>query len=179
MITDRQNESEAWFRVMMRDDLSEVLAIEAEAFIQPWSETDFLDVLDDPDTVALVAECHGGVIAYMLVAWNRGWISILSCAVETHHRRRGLGTKMIIPTIHAQLAGRCKGITVKVAERNLAAQLFFRSCGFRSVRILRDYFLNGQDFYVMQYLTPGSTTDVNDHAWPEDELIPLWEVKHA
>lgn len=179
MIADRHKESEIWFRVMMRDDLSEVLTIEAEAFVQPWSETDFLDILEDPDTVALIAKCDGDVVGYIFVAWNRGWTSILSCAVKSRYRGRGLGTKMMTSLIHAQVAGRCKGVLVKVPERNLEAQLFFRSCGFKFVRTLRSYLLDSQDVYVMQYLTPGSTADFSDDTWPEDELMPLWEVKHA
>ena len=43
-------------------------------------------------------------------------------------------------------------MTLEVRETNLAAQLFFRSLGFRAVNVLRNYYDDTpEDAYVMQY----------------------------
>ena len=43
-------------------------------------------------------------------------------------------------------------ITLEVRETNLAAQLFFRSAGFRAVSVLRAFYEDTpEDAYLMQY----------------------------
>ena len=43
-------------------------------------------------------------------------------------------------------------ITLEVRETNLAAQLFFRTQGFRAVRVLRSFYEDsGEDAFLMQY----------------------------
>jgi ribosomal-protein-alanine N-acetyltransferase len=43
-------------------------------------------------------------------------------------------------------------ITSEVRETNIAAQLFFRACGFRAVSVLRSYYGDAsEDAYVMQF----------------------------
>lgn len=167
------------FRLMMQDDLPEVFTIEAEAFVQPWSEADFCDVLQDPNTVALVAECDTLIVGYILTGWKGGWVRVLSCAVAADYRRRGIGARMIAPLVQARVDGQYKGLLVKVSERNLAAQLFFRSCGFTAARILHGCLFDGGDVYVMRHSLLPPPEEIETYTWPEDELVPLWEAKHA
>ncbi len=43
-------------------------------------------------------------------------------------------------------------ITLEVRETNLTAQLFFRSQGFRAVKVLRAFYEDsGEDAFLMQY----------------------------
>ena len=43
-------------------------------------------------------------------------------------------------------------ITLEVRETNLAAQLFFRTQGFKAMRVLRTYYEDsGEDAFLMQY----------------------------
>ena len=52
----------------------------------------------------------------------------------------------------ARTSHRRTRITLAVRERNLFAQLFFRSQGFRAVRVLRGYYEDsGEDAFLMQY----------------------------
>ncbi|MDO5566061.1 MAG: hypothetical protein Q4G59_05345, partial [Planctomycetia bacterium] len=70
-------------------------------------------------------------------------------------RRRRVGTQMSQKLI-SKLArpGRSR-ITFPVRERNLEAQLFFRSLGFRAVSILHKFYENTEeDAYLMQYQVP-------------------------
>ncbi len=49
-------------------------------------------------------------------------------------------------------------ITLEVRETNLAAQLFFRTQGFRAVNVLRNYYEDTpEDAYLMQYRYTPST----------------------
>jgi ribosomal-protein-alanine N-acetyltransferase len=56
-------------------------------------------------------------------------------------------------------------ITLEVRETNLAAQLFFRTQGFRAVRVLRSYYEDsGEDAFLMQYHLGGDGTEYGDDA---------------
>ena len=48
-----------------------------------------------------------------------------------------------------------------------------------AVRILRGYLMDDQDAYVMEYHVPERPIPRFDFDTTEDELIPLWEVKHS
>jgi ribosomal-protein-alanine N-acetyltransferase len=51
-------------------------------------------------------------------------------------------------------------ITLEVRETNLGAQLFFRSQGFRAVRVLRAFYEDsGEDAFLMQYKLADDTSD--------------------
>ena len=168
-----------WFRGMMRDDLREVLAIEAEAFAVPWSEQDLVDELEDPDCVVLVVESDTGILGYLIFDVDGEWIRIHSCAVKAEFRRQGIGRGMLHRLIATAAAGRQTGVVVKVAEGNLQAQLYFRSSGFRAIRTLRRHLVDGQDVYVMEYLMPGMEGRKRSPPRASDELVPLWDAKHA
>jgi ribosomal-protein-alanine N-acetyltransferase len=43
-------------------------------------------------------------------------------------------------------------VLLEVRETNLPAQLFFRSCGFRAISVLRDFYEDTpEDAYLMQF----------------------------
>jgi ribosomal-protein-alanine N-acetyltransferase len=51
-------------------------------------------------------------------------------------------------------------IVLEVRERNLPAQLFFRSLGYRATSVLKDFYQDTtEDAYLMQYVLPGSAAD--------------------
>ena len=73
--------------------------------------------------------------------------------------------------------GEGDGILTKIPEKNVGAQLFFRQCGFRAVRVLRAYLRHDQDVYVMEYSGRESNRDFASDI-SEDVLIPVREMKH-
>ncbi|HEV3083032.1 MAG TPA: ribosomal-protein-alanine N-acetyltransferase RimI, partial [Gemmataceae bacterium] len=49
---------------------------------------------------------------------------------------------------------------LEVRESNLPAQLFFKSQGFKAVRVLRRYYEDsGEDAYLLQYCLAGDVGD--------------------
>jgi len=71
------------------------------------------------------------------------------------------------------------GVLVKVPERNVGAQVFFRQCGFRVAKVLSGLLRDFQDVHVMKRSLPEWAFPDFDIGVPEDELIPFWAVKHA
>jgi ribosomal-protein-alanine N-acetyltransferase len=76
---------------------------------------------------------------------------VLNFAVLRSHRRLGVGAQMMAKLTAKLAPDRRNRIVLEVRETNLAAQLFFRSLGFRAVSVLRDFYQDtAEDAYLMQ-----------------------------
>jgi len=139
-------------RWTIRRDMPEVLAIEDACFPFPWSEEDFIRVMRQRNNIGMVAEVSERVAGSMLYELHRNRIHVLNFAVHPEFQRRGVGTAMVAKLISKLSPSRRNRIMLEVREGNLAAQLFFKSQGFRAVSLLRDFYEDTtEDAYLMQY----------------------------
>ena len=152
-------------RWMIRRDMPEVLAIEHASFEFPWCEEEFLRVLRQRNCIGMVAEQGEKVVGFMIYELHKAKLHILNFAVQPSHRRCGVGAQMVAKLVSKLSSHRRTRITLEVRETNLAAQLFFRSQGFRAVRVLRAYYEDsGEDAFLMQYQLVGDTTEGAENA---------------
>lgn len=146
------NHSDAHIRWMIRRDMPEVLAIEADCFDIPWSEDDFTAALRTRNTIGMVAEHDSEVVGFFLYELLKPRLHIIDFAVRRDARRHGVGRKMVGKLV-GKLSRSRRRLHVAVRETNLDAQLFFRSCGFRAISVLHDHYEDtDEDAYLMQYL---------------------------
>jgi ribosomal-protein-alanine N-acetyltransferase len=139
-------------RWMIRRDMAEVSTIEHEAFEFPWSEEGFTRCLRQRNCIGMVAELADSVVAFMIYELHRSRLHVLNFAVLRSHRRLGIGTQMMEKLIGKLTPDRRGRIQLEVRETNLAAQLFFRSLGFRATTVLKDFYQDStEDAYLMQY----------------------------
>jgi len=139
---------------MIRRDIPEVLAIEADSFEFPWLEEDFIRCRSQPACIGMVAEHEDRVVGFMVYELNKTRIHLLNLAVAEaeEYRRRGIGSQMVAKLIGKLSPDRRTRITLEVSETNLTAQLFFRNLGFRAVVVLHDlYDESTEDAYGMRY----------------------------
>ena len=141
-------------RWMIRRDMPEVLAIEAESFEFPWLEEDFFRHLRQRNTIGMIAEHENVVTGFMVYDLSKRKIQLMNFAVGVEFRREGIGTQMIEQLKGKLFSQRRTRIVLEIRESNLAAQLFFRSSGFRATSVLRNWFDNGEDAYQMEYRLP-------------------------
>lgn len=140
-------------RWMIRRDMPEVLGIEQEAFEFPWSDEDFTRCLRQRNCIGMVAEAGDSVVAFMIYELHRTRLHVLNFAVRRSHRRFGIGTQMMEKLATKLSAERRDRVLLEVRERNLPAQLFFRSLGYRAISVLKDFYEDTtEDAYLMQYL---------------------------
>jgi ribosomal-protein-alanine N-acetyltransferase len=152
MGSDQKQEVRVHIRWMIRRDMPEVLAIEAASFEFPWIEEDFVRCLRQRNCIGMVAEYDDQVVGFMIYELNKNRIQVLNFAVACQYRRRGVGTQMVAKLIGKLSAQRRTRIALEVRETNLAAQLFFRTIGFRAVSVLRNFYDDTpEDAYLMQY----------------------------
>jgi len=120
--------------LMGKKDLPEILAIEKESFISPWSEGMFVDELKVAHSQCLVARLShnkksmiGGYLIFWIVADEAHLHNI---AVKKEFRRQSLahGFMNVMKEISRQ-AG-VKAQTLEVRESNVEAIKLYRKCGF-------------------------------------------------
>ena len=141
-------------RWMIRRDMSDVLAIEREAFEFPWQEEDFIRCLRQRNCIGMVAEHDDRVAGFMVYEMHKTGIRLLNFAVAADLRFRGVGRRMVDALARKLSTQRRTRITLEVRETNLAAQFFFRSQGFRAVSVLHDRYEDAhEDAYVMELRT--------------------------
>jgi ribosomal-protein-alanine N-acetyltransferase len=143
-------------RWMIRRDMPEVLNIEQQSFEYAWTEEDFLRCLRQRNCIGMVAEQSEKVVGFMIYELHKSKLHILNFAVSPSCRRQQVGGQMIGKLIGKLSSHRRTKITLEVRETNLAAQLFFRSQGFKAVRVLRRYYEDsGEDAYLLHYCLAG------------------------
>ena len=138
-------------RYAISRDLPEVLAIEKESSEFPWSKEDFVRCFRCLNCVGIVSEYDDRVVGFMLFASSKTLIHILNLAVDPDYRHLGIGRQMVCRLIK-RLSSQRLIITSIVSAKNLLAQLFFRTNGFRVTSFLRKFYKNPvQDACLMQY----------------------------
>ena len=155
-------ETDIPIRWLIRCDMVDVLRIESASFDNPWIEDDFLNVMRQRNCNGMVAELAGRVVGFMIYELHKGNLEILDFAVDPRYRRQGVGRQMV-DRLKAKLSqqdrlkaklsqqGRTE-LRLLVRERNLVAQLFFRSQEFLAVDVLsNEYDDTDEDAYVMRY----------------------------
>ena len=153
MATTEADRLRIQLRWMIRRDMAEVLTIEQEAFEFPWSDEDFTRCLRQRNCIGMVAEVGDSVVAFMIYELHRTRLHVLNFAVRRSHRRLGIGAQMMGKLVAKLSVERRDRILLEVRERNLPAQLFFRSLGYRAISVLKDFYEDStEDAYLMQYV---------------------------
>jgi ribosomal-protein-alanine N-acetyltransferase len=139
----------------IKRDMGEVLVIENECFEFPWSEDDFTRTLRQRNAIIRVAEVGDCIAAYAIYELHPSNIRLLNFAVRADLHRRGIGAELLSSIKGKLIEGRRSKLIADVRESNLAAQLFFRSQGFKATAIIDSpYRDNDEDAYEFRYVLP-------------------------
>lgn len=142
-------------RWMIRRDMPEVLEIEHASFGFPWSEDDFMRCLRQRNYIGMVAEFGEKVAGFMVYEPHKTRLALLDFAVAPGFRRRGVGAALVRKLTGKLFAGRREKILLYVRDSNLAAQLFFRSVGFRATSVHHGFYdETDEDAYLFEYRIP-------------------------
>ena len=150
-VNDR-NELRVHIRWMIRRDMPEIVDIESLSFEFPWSEEEFVRCLRQRNCIGMVAEHGDRVVGFMIYELHKTRLHILNFAVHPDCRCHAVGLQMVNKLIGKLSHQRRSRILLEVRERNLPAQVFFRSLGFRAISVLRDFYEDTvEDAYLMEY----------------------------
>ena len=122
-------------------DVLSVGLIERQSFADPWGSREFTSALDSPQTIFLVAEDEGGVIVGYTIALAVAEESeILNIAVESAHRARGIGGRLLDAAISEVRKRGAEQVFLEVRESNSAARKLYESRGFDEISRRRGYY---------------------------------------
>jgi [ribosomal protein S18]-alanine N-acetyltransferase len=122
-------------------DVAGVVAIEREAFTQPWNRASFVDLVSAPEAIFLVADGQDGTLAAFAIAYVAADHSELAnLAVAKRARGKGLGRHLLEKVMESARARGARQMFLEVRESNAAAQALYTSVGFHAVARRRHYY---------------------------------------
>ena len=102
-----------------------------------------------PGAECLVAEAGGEIAGFILSEQEGERAHLITIDVLAPHRRRGAGTALLA-AIEQRLASRgVRQVTLETATDNPAAIVFWEKHGYRTVGVLKHYYLDRLDAYSM------------------------------
>ena len=147
-------DTQVFIRWMIRRDMPEVLRIENESFAECWTEEDFINALCCRNNIGMVIEVAECVVGFFIYEIARTQLTVLNFAIRPDCQRRGLGTAGINKLKSKLSKERRNKIVLQVRETNLAAQIFFRSQGFKATGLERSAYIDwygDEDVYRFEY----------------------------
>ncbi len=137
-------------RVLPRD-MDSVVELENACFDDPYPRY-FLEQLADahPDTFN-VAGAEGKILGYAVVDRWEDHDHLLSIAVRSDQRRRGIGQRLL-SALDATLRN-TRPMRLEVRKSNIAAIQFYSKNGFTESGVAERYYLDGEDALLMERRT--------------------------
>lgn len=138
-------------RSMELSDIDEVLEIEGEAFLAPWSRRSFVETIRSRISESLVLDQSGTIAAYIIFYAVDVEAHIMNLAVRADFRRRGYAKLIIHHVISLFRERDVSECYLEVRESNLKAQRLYKYFGFEVIgRRKRYYAETGEDALVMR-----------------------------
>jgi len=131
---------------MRRQDLPEVLAIEAASFALPWTAEMFENELAQGEVAQnLVARLAQGETSSPVVGYVCAWVvaeelHINNLAVGPRWRRRGIAGALLEAVLERGRARGARCAFLEVRASNLGAQALYRRHGFEAAGIRKRYY---------------------------------------
>ena len=147
-------------REVRLDDIDRVIYINRVTLPENYSKWFFMEHLEKWRDIFLVAEFKGEVVAYIMtrVEWGIGFFTlriikkghIVSIAVLPEYRRRGIATKLMVNVMKTLKEHyKCSEVYLEVRVSNTPAISLYEKLGFEKVKIIKGYYLDGEDAYIM------------------------------
>lgn len=137
------------FRHMRHADLPEVLAIEKQNYLFPWSEDVFIDCFR-AGYGCWVCEEMDKILGYGLLSIAVGEAHILNISVDPAEQGHGIGRRLLQHLIDTA-QGRAETMFLEVRPSNEVAIALYQDIGFNEIGVRKDYYPaeNGREDAIM------------------------------
>ncbi len=148
-------------RKAKKEDIPIVMYINKVSLPENYPEWFFEEHLERWGEAFYVAEVGGKVVGYVMsrVEFGAPYVvegsivkkgHIVSIAVLEGYRRRGIGRRLMENALRSlKEVYECKEVYLEVRVSNLPAIRLYEKLGFKKVRIIPMYYLDGEDAYLM------------------------------
>lgn len=133
--------TEIRIRRMTADDISQVAALEAIVFSEPWSLADFQKEAETPEHCYLVAVEEDGLLLGYCGCWEvAGEGQIYNVAVREESRGLGIGKKLLAELLRQETERGIREFTLEVRADNEPAIRLYHSLGFEDAGIRKNFY---------------------------------------
>lgn len=143
-----------FFRPATKDDIPELVALDHLCFPkeQAYGAHVFMDILNWPGALHIVAEHKGQIIGFVAGIPDKIFIHMITLDVHPDFRRKGLGNRLMdmIESMSKDL--NAKLVVLEVGVDNEAAINLYLARGYTTNGTLKNYYSNGKHAYVMSKL---------------------------
>ncbi|GAY25516.1 hypothetical protein ATG_07190 [Desulfurococcaceae archaeon AG1] len=158
--SDTFDDCEFRIREASHADLDKIIEINMKSLPEHYPRYFWEQHIEEWGKIFLVAEAPSGIIGYMMnrIENDEGFFKgdfvlrghVVSIAVLKEYRRRGVGKALMLEGMYRmkKIYG-AEEVVLEVRVSNEPATNLYRSLGFKVVRILRRYYMDGEDAYLM------------------------------
>ncbi len=160
LASDSFDDCEFRIREASYADLDKIIEINMKSLPEHYPRYFWEQHIEEWNKIFLVAETPNGIIGYMMnrIENDEGFFKgdfvlrghVVSIAVLKEYRRRGVGRALMLEGMYRmkKIYG-AEEVVLEVRVSNEPATNLYRSLGFKVVRILRRYYMDGEDAYLM------------------------------
>lgn len=130
---------------MREEHVSQVAALEAVCFSDPWSEKSVASELNNPLSLWLVAVDGDTVAGYIGSQTVLGETDMMNVAVRPDYRRQGIGETLIQSLVETLKEKGSHSLTLEVRTSNEPAQKLYEKLGFAQVGLRKNYYRNPKE----------------------------------
>ena len=141
------------YRVATTKDFDQVLLLENECFIEPYSKKDLLyEFEENPVNKIIVADNDGIIVGFIdfLITFNSA--TIMQIAVTKQFRNLGIATQLLEEmekSFPEQIDEKVESITLEVRVSNQPAVKLYTKNGYQIVMVKRGYYKDGENAIYM------------------------------
>ncbi len=147
-------------RKFKASDLKQVTHINMVCLPENYSDQFFIDLHQRFPETFIVAEEDGKVVGYIMCRIETGLSGfglkglfkkghIVSVAVLSDYRRQGIGQALVTRALESMRVYRARLCFLEVRVTNNSAIDLYKKLGFEISRMVRCYYADGEDAYVM------------------------------
>jgi ribosomal protein S18 acetylase RimI-like enzyme len=118
----------------MIGDLDSMVEIDRHAFVDGFTDSDFIKLLRREPVICTVIERNRLILGYCLYEKFNGYNLIRRIAVAQKHC--GYGQQLVIDVKRQMLKDNKSFVDCRIPEENLDAQLFFQANGFTAIDVI-------------------------------------------
>lgn len=131
-------------------DLLNIVNLEKENFISPWTEEQYrYELMENEFSKTLVMYDDESLVGYLnyWIIFDRGEINKI--CISNKYRRKGYAKELLDIAFKDYEEKECLSVSLEVRVSNISAQKLYESYGFQTVLIKEAYYSDGEDANYM------------------------------
>lgn len=140
-------------RLMIDDDLDDVMIIEEACFKTPWSKEAFDSELNTNSKARYMVIYHeGNIVGYGGMWFILDEAHITNIAIHPSHEGKGLGSILVDSMIDYAKSNHIKSMTLEVRESNDRARGLYTKLGFMDCGKRPNYYQDSKEDAVIMWI---------------------------